>query len=378
MKMTSPVIFSTLIKYAVLFIILNLFILFFIQSNPKPILNANQENILYKVILDNEKRVSKEIKIENKRAKLGEDLFNDIRLSKYNNISCASCHDPNNNFQDTHNITKKTTNKNIKAPSLRGVHQQDWFFWDGRVDSLWSQSLEAIKNEHQLSMQETIDIVCQNYAKKYADLLSFCHTNDSEIHKYKQIGELIASYIQTIEHVWTRFDEFGYQYKKNQQIDPKLLSYDEIEGFKLFIDREKTGCIDCHSDERFSNDGFYAIGTGNNAQSDRISGIKKYLSSPYTCEQWNKKEACLKYYYMRKEGDDLVGALKVPSLRNLHNSSHFMHDLRFSTLESVIHHYMYPTGYMHDYVDIKPLRLTPIKRKHLIAFLKALNEPYSL
>ncbi|KXF80974.1 cytochrome-c peroxidase [Enterovibrio coralii] len=346
--------------------------------NNTPIFNKQQEQLLSQGMLPENQRALAKTSEERIKIDIGEQLFNDTRLSKNNDIACVTCHNPDDNFHDLDNVTADVTGRDVKAPSLRGVHEQSWFFWDGRADSLWSQSLEAIRNEHGLSPQETVSRVCEFYGSQNHNELAFCHSNDSEEQKYKKIGDLIARYIATIDHSWSRFDEYVYQYLINDHKGNTLLSYDEIEGLKLFLDRKKTGCIDCHSGSRFSNDGFYAIGTGVNSDSDRISGIEKYLSSEYSCQKWNDETDCIEYIYMRKEGEDLAGAFKVPSLRNIYKANSFMHDRRFATLEEVLHYYMYPTGYMYNYVDVKPLRMSSNQRKQLIAFLNTLNEPYYL
>ena len=82
----------------------------------------------------------------NKSAQLfGEQLFNDTGLSSSGNFSCASCHDPDNFIIDglPTGVAQGKTDRN--PPALHGVAWQDWFYWDGRRDSLWSQALTPIE-----------------------------------------------------------------------------------------------------------------------------------------------------------------------------------------------------------------------------------------
>ncbi len=350
---------------------------FLTQSEDKPLLTNEEEQLLLNTILP----VSYRAQIDkplSEAATLGQKLFEDERLSVNQNIACRSCHLPTDNFHDIKNRAGQVFNEKIKAPSLRGVHAQSWFFWNGRTDSLWSQALEATRNEHGLSSEELTQRVCGLYFDESPQLLEFCHSEISDDEKYKKIGGIFGSYVETIDHYWSRFDEFLYRYAEDQAQGSDFISYDELAGLKLFFNREKTGCIDCHSGQRFTNDSFYAIGTGIDRQNDRIEGIQAYLASNYRCEQWEKEQDCIEYKFMRKTGDDLVGAYKVPSLRNLYKANSFMHDRRFKNLDEVLHFYMYPTGYMHEYVDVKPLRLTKNQRKQLITFIQFLNEPYQL
>ena len=230
--------------------------------------------------------------------------------------------------------------------------------------------MEATRNDHGLSPEQLTQSVCDLYFHESPQLLAFCQSDETDAGKYKKIGEFFESYVSTINHYWSRFDEYIYQYTQDKNQSADLISYDELAGLKLFFDREKTGYIDCHSGRRFTNDSFYAIGTGIDSQDDRIEGVQAYLKSNYRCEQWKNDKDCIEYKFMRKTGDDLVGAYKAPSLRNLYQANSFMHDRRFNNLDDVLHYYMYPTGYMHEYVDVKPLRLTKNQRKQLIAFIQ--------
>ena len=312
----------------------------------------------------------------NSTERLGFLLFNDNKLSRTGDISCSSCHVPEADFHDINNVSREVLKRDIKAPSLRGVHDQPWFFWDGRTDSLWAQILEALKIDHNLTPELTVAYVCDNYINDFKHTLTFCNSTTSTQEKFTQIGKVIASYVAKIEHTWTRYDEFLYATFVKKEHASTLLSYNEKAGLKLFLSREKTGCVDCHSGQRFTNNSFFAIGTAKDPDFDRLTGIKKYQQSEFKCEDWDNSANCLNTKYMRTSGPDLKGAYKVPSLRNLNNTSRLMHDGRFDNLDKVLNHYMYPTGYMNDYVDVKPVRLMPHERQQLIQFIHSLNEPF--
>lgn len=307
---------------------------------------------------------------------LGFLLFKDKKLSNKGDISCASCHIPEANFHDINNISHEVLKSDIKAPSLRGVHEQPWFFWDGRTDSLWAQILDALKIDHKLTPELAVNYVCDNYINDFKQTLKFCNSAINTKEKFTKIGKVIASYVEKIEHTWTRYDEFIYATFIKKESTSTILSYNEIEGLKLFLSREKTGCVDCHSGKRFTNNSFFAIGTGNDANFDRLTGIQKYQASEFKCADWDTSSNCMNSKYMRTSGPDLKGAYKVPSLRNLNNAPRLMHDGRFNNLEQVLNHYMYPTGYMNDYVDVTPVRLMPHERKQLIQFIHSLNDPF--
>lgn len=365
-------IFLTLLSVAsILF-----FICYFLTSDKTHQFNKEQKKLLFGMQLDLTLRGSPEVITNSLEATLGRHLFEDVNLSKNKNVSCQTCHNPEKEFHDSENNTFRITGKIVKAPSIRGVHTQNWYFWNGRADSLWAQTLESFFTEHEVSESELINLVCSTYQGSYPEQTEFCSSSAINELKLKQIGELVESYVSTIDYPWTKFDEFAYQYSKKESFSyGDFLTYDEIQGLRLFLDREKTGCIDCHSGKAFSNGGFFSIGTGSPIDNGRISGVKTYLSSKFKCSDWSDDDKCLFSKYVRSDGKDLVGAFKVPSLRNLSSATSFMHDRRFKSVEEVITHYTMPSGYMYEYMDVKPLRLTPSERKHLVAFLKALNTP---
>lgn len=315
--------------------------------------------------------------VYNQSQRLGQTLFNDKGLSLSKDLSCATCHDPENNFQDTNDETnKRFPALNTRALGIRGVKDQPWFYWDGRADSLWAQIALALRKDHQLSETQASKYVCNTYHSRFPALLSFCNSEDKENVKFVEISKIIASYVATLEHYWTRVDEFIYQASLIPKFPTDILSQSEIAGMKLFFDRNKTGCTDCHSGYRYTNNGFFSIGTGSNIDSDRLKGGQKYLSSPYRCELWDSNRSCTDKKYIRLSGYDLKGALKVPSLRNLADGISLMHDGRFDDLEQVIEYYRNPYKYPLEHIDIRPLRLLPHERQQLISFLEALNDKY--
>ncbi len=90
-----------------------------------------------------------------KAAALGQALFFDKRLSCAGNVSCATCHDPQYGWSDARALPKVFLNPHMpsakgsskrRVPSLWNTAYNPWQFWDGRADSLWSQSLGPPEN----------------------------------------------------------------------------------------------------------------------------------------------------------------------------------------------------------------------------------------
>ena len=80
-------------------------------------------------------------------ARLGKRIFFDRRFSQNKKISCASCHQPAKYFADDLPKAVGIEQGNRNTPTIVASAWQNWFAWDGRKDSLWSQSLAPFEGE---------------------------------------------------------------------------------------------------------------------------------------------------------------------------------------------------------------------------------------
>ena len=76
-----------------------------------------------------------------------------------------------------------------------------------------------------------------------------------------------------------------------------------------------------------------------------------------------------------KQGDELIAAHKVPTLRNITLTAPYMHSGQLATLEDVIDHYDQAPLALVGHNEIKPLGLSYIEKKQLIKFLQSLSGP---
>lgn len=79
-------------------------------------------------------------------AELGRLLFYSTALSKDGDVSCATCHIPEESFVDGRQLALGVLPLERHTMSLWNLAHQRWYFWDGRSDSLWSQSLVPIED----------------------------------------------------------------------------------------------------------------------------------------------------------------------------------------------------------------------------------------
>src|SRR6476660_1870159 len=79
---------------------------------------------------------------------LGEALFFDPILSRDSSISCASCHKPEFAFADSIALSKGVfARKGLRnTPSAMNQSNRNFYFWDGRVETLEEQALGPMEN----------------------------------------------------------------------------------------------------------------------------------------------------------------------------------------------------------------------------------------
>lgn len=269
--------------------------------------------------------VPEENPLSAERVSLGKKLFSDPRLSRDGKLSCASCHEPEQQFTDRRptaiGVFGRRGTRRVPTLLNRGYGRS--FFWDGRIPTLEQQVLQPILNP--LEMDMTID---EAAARAGIDP--------------KMLSYALASYVRTIRCGDSAYDRYVAG-------DKNALTPVQLRGLELF--RGKANCATCHmgpnlSDERFHNTG---IGWRDGRASD--AGRAKISGDPSE-----------------------TGAFKTPTLRNAAERAPYMHDGSLPTLEDVVEHYD-KGGIANPSLDseIQPLHLTAGEKTALTAFLRALT-----
>ena len=161
----------------------------------------------------------------------------------------------------------------------------------------------------------------------------------------------------------------------------ELLTPPEIAGAKLFIDEQRTQCLQCHNGPMMANGGFHNIGTGNftgeRLDFGRVFGLRAVLMDEFNClgpYSDAKPDECLELRFLNTSPHvPLEGAFKVPSLRNVVATAPYMHDGSLATLEAVMTHYGKAPQRIGRAHELRPLELSKTESEQLIAFLKSLN-----
>ena len=341
---------------------------------------------------------------------LGQALFFDAGLSLEGNISCASCHDPRLRFTDGKMRSEGSMEMRRNSPTLLGASRADWFYWDGRRDSLWAQALTPIETPGEMDNNRLAVVryvmTHDAYAKPFAnlvedlpdldDLPAFAGPygsdevrsawNSLEVQQRQSInsafagvGKIIASYVGTLEPAPSRFDRYVASMVSGEA-EKSLLSPNEMRGLMLFLDPEKTQCLRCHNGPYFTNFGFNNIGTGIGEEGQppdfgRMIGLRAALLDEFNCVgRYGDAEPddCGHHRFAAQNHAD-NGAFKVPSLRNVDETGPYMHDGRFGTLIDVLEYYREPPPKEISNHELPPLELSDDELLDLASFLSSLT-----
>jgi cytochrome c peroxidase len=343
-------------------------------------------------------------------AAFGQKLFFDTRFSSNGEVACATCHLPDNFFQDGTPLAHGVGTTDRRTMTLTGTAYSPWFFWDGRKDSQWAQALGPMENpvEHGGNRTLYAHIIAEYYADEYTALFGplpdlsglprdggpvadteaassweamAVEDRESVTRIYVNIGKSIAAYERLLNPGESRFDRYVKAVLNNDyETANTLLTADEIAGLKLFIG--KANCTNCHNGPLFTNNDFHNTGVpaaeGLPDDYGRAKGAQQVLADEFNCLSPYSdagENDCTELKYMVAEGHELDRQFKPPSLRGVSEREPFMHAGQFATLEEVLNHYNTAPEAPAGHSELEPLNLREKQIAQIIAFLKTLDSP---
>lgn len=272
---------------------------------------------------------------------LGKTLFFDTRLSRNQDMSCATCHAPDKSWSDGRKIPlgAEDITQPRRTPTVLNSAWLSSLMWDGRADSLESQAVLPITTQHEMNYDLAELTSRLQHVKAYSPL--FLNAFGDEAITQQRISQALASFQRTLVSTQAPFDNWVEGLEN-------ALSDSAKRGFQLFND--KANCIACHSSWRFTDDSFHDIGL---ASKDLGKGA-----------------------FVPIQVIIMQHAFKTPSLRDLPENGPFMHDASMTSLQEVIKHYE-KGGIQRDSLspEMKPFELTETERDDVIAFIKSLTGP---
>lgn len=285
-------------------------------------------------------------------AKLGKQIFNDVSLSKSGKMSCATCHDSNNTHSQNNNLSVQFGGKNQDITGFRAVPSLRYlsfnhpltvdktgkvtggFNLDGKVDSLAEQAKIPFLAAHEMANDNIDDLISRfkntTYINEFIKVFGTHIINNNHL-----IFDKISFSLSEFQKQDPEFHLFNSKY--DLYLQGKLnLNSNELRGLKLFNDKEKGNCMACHTSKQNSN-GLPPLFT--DFSFDNL-GLPRNKNIPATKKStYFDLGLCAIDRPHLKEKDNLCGAFKVPSLRNVATKHVFFHNGIFNNLTDVVKFY---------------------------------------
>jgi cytochrome c peroxidase len=284
--------------------------------------------------------VPQENPITSEKVELGRALFFDKRLSKTNEISCASCHIPKFAFADrkafSHGVEGRQTSRN--APSLLNSAYLKTMMFDAHLPTLEQQVIVPIQEHQEMDMKMGDLIKKLSSIPQYKEQAEKIFKRDFDAYV---LTRSIAAFERTLISQNSRFDKYYHG-------DKKALNKEELLGYKLFT--QKLYCAKCHPPPHFTT------------YKAENNGIYTYFS-----------EDKGRFRIFNDSND--IGKFKIPSLRNIELTFPYMHDGSLVSLEDVLAHYEKGGNKsMNQSPTVLPFRLKQAEKEAIISFLKTLTD----
>jgi cytochrome c peroxidase len=346
---------------------------------------------------------------DERAAELGHKLFFDPRFSLNGEVSCATCHKPDQQFQDGLPLAKGLGTFNRRTQTIIASAYGSWYFWDGRKDSLWAQATGPVENavEHGVDRTFVAHVIDRYYREEYEaifgplpDLTGLPEragpVDDTEARQAWQalsaeeqeavsrvlanFGKTIAAYERKIGFGPSRFDDYAEAVLAGDNAAEGILSEDEEAGLRLFLGRAQ--CTNCHNGPLLTNHDFHNTGIpivpGLPPDTGRYAGVEQVLEDEFNClGPFNDSplDQCEELRFVLVEDIRTVARYRTPSLRNVAERSPYMHAGQFQSLAEVVDHYSRAPDAAIGHQELNPLDLSEQEQGQLVAFLGALTGP---
>jgi cytochrome c peroxidase len=312
--------------------------------------------------------------ISDAKAKLGDMIFDEKRISADGTVACNTCHSPRNGFT-THTEASRGVGDQIgkrNAPSILNAMFYKSMFWDGRTETLEQQATLPILNPIEMGQKEPKDVVA-----KLSAIPEFVQAFQQVFGRpvnWEDLGKAVAAFERTRLSTEAPFDRFLHG-------DGKALNASQQRGWALFTGKAR--CGSCHTydaslplfgDNRFHNTGAAAGKQDLNqlaARAERSAGTASQAEIDKLALETDNSE--LGRFLVTKKKED-IGAFKTPFLRDVLLTGPYMHDGSLETLWDVVQ-FFNKGGERNPFLDseMKPLGLTESEVEDLVNFLGTLT-----
>jgi cytochrome c peroxidase len=294
-------------------------------------------------------------------ATLGYELFFDLAALSPDDVRCAACHSPDRDFSNNVALPSGSGIALRNAPSLVNAARNYPHFWDGRADSLWSQSLFTIENPDE--MRGTRVAVVQKVAASYRDVYEKAFgpmpdltglpaqgkpgspewatmnkdAQDMVTRVYTNVGKSFEAYLRKVAGGPSAFDRYIAG-------DRTAITDSAKQGLLVFT---KSGCLTCHSGPNFSDGQYHALdvplpsyppyAAKSATDRGRAQGLTFVLASEFNSLSPYYDRAAGETPHMEEDVSPVPdGMFLTPSLRNVSQTAPYSHNGSFTALSDIV------------------------------------------
>jgi len=271
---------------------------------------------------------------------LGKRLFFDPGLSSTGQLSCASCHLPNEGFTVSRPQPLGNDGQPLarNAPTVLDVGRLAGpFFWDGRAATLEDQAIGVFNSPRELNMSEAAVAAYLGASPEY--VASFLEVFGAAPSRDRTV-QAIAAFERSLVTAESPFERW-------LKGDTSAIDDDEEGGLGLFLG--KGSCITCHSGPMLTDEQFHNIAIPGSGTTDPgLKGITGLAAD--------------------------AGRFRTPSLRNVALTGPYFHDGSKATLrEAILHYEQFDKQFPNVDAQMPQVVFTPEDLDQLEAFLHAVG-----
>lgn len=281
------------------------------------------------------------VDVDERKAKLGRELYHDVRLSADNTISCASCHGLETAGVDNKQYSEGVGGQKggVNAPTVYNAVYNFVQFWDGRAATLADQAAGPPLNPVEMASQSFDEIIAKLEKDK------------AYVEAFKEIypdGITEANITDAIEEFEMTLTTPNAPFDKYLRGDNAAISAEAKRGYELF---KEYNCATCH------------VGPNLGGESYELMGLRDHYFEARGLALTEEDNG--RYKQTQQERDR--HRFKVPGLRNVALTWPYYHDGTRATLEEAVRDMgTYQSG----------VELTEPQTADIVAFLNTLTGEY--
>jgi len=241
--------------------------------------------------------------LDSKRVGLGEQLFQDVRLSGDRGRSCATCHPLEQGGMDGRPVTAEGTLHARNTPTVFNVGLNSSFNWDGSAVTLEAHAETVLRNPRLMDMTWPELLARLGADAGYVSAFGAAYPNGLT---RPNVLDALASFERSLETPDSAFD----RYLRGER---NALTESERRGYMLF---KTYGCATCHQGMNVGGNMFQKFGVFADVDVQQ-PGID------------------LGRYHVTGVSRDRQ-VFRVPSLRNVAVTGPYFHDGRTASLEAAV------------------------------------------